>query len=379
MIAVLPQASNPDIRLATGLEDLIGLSRTDLIERLAGIGLPKFRAGQIWHWLYHRGATDLDEMTTLAKPLRTELATRFRVGRLEIAREQRSVDGTIKWLFRFPDGNEAETVFIPEDDRGTLCVSSQIGCTLTCSFCHTGTQRLVRNLTSGEIVGQVMAALDVLEAWPAAQVNRPVTNIVLMGMGEPLYNLDNVAKAIHVIMDNEGIAISKRRITLSTSGVVPEMIRCGAETGVNLAISLHGVTDAIRDILVPINKKYPLAQLLQACRNYPGINNARRITFEYVMLKDLNDSPADARALVRLIKGIPAKINLIPFNPWPGSPHECSDTAAIDAFAEIVMQAGYASPVRRPRGSDILAACGQLKSDSQRLRKRNREVAVSAA
>ena len=379
MIAVLPQASNPDIRLATGLEDLIGLSRTDLIERLAGIGLPKFRAGQIWHWLYHRGATDLDEMTTLAKPLRTELATRFRVGRLEIAREQRSVDGTIKWLFRFPDGNEAETVFIPEDDRGTLCVSSQIGCTLTCSFCHTGTQRLVRNLTSGEIVGQVMAALDVLEAWPAAQVKRPVTNIVLMGMGEPLYNLDNVAKAIHVIMDNEGIAISKRRITLSTSGVVPEMIRCGAETGVNLAISLHGVTDAIRDILVPINKKYPLAQLLQACRNYPGINNARRITFEYVMLKDLNDSPADARALVRLIKGIPAKINLIPFNPWPGSPHECSDTAAIDAFAEIVMQAGYASPVRRPRGSDILAACGQLKSDSQRLRKRNREVAVSAA
>jgi len=378
MIAALPQAGNPDIRFATGLEDLIGLSRTDLIKRLAEIGLPKFRAGQIWHWLYHRGTTDLDEMTTLAKPLRTELATRFRVGRLEIAREQRSVDGTIKWLFRFPDGNEAETVFIPEDDRGTLCVSSQIGCTLTCSFCHTGTQRLVRNLTSGEIVGQVMAALDVLEAWPAAQANRPVTNIVLMGMGEPLYNLDNVSKAIHVIMDNEGIAISKRRITLSTSGVVPEMIRCGAETGVNLAISLHGVTDAIRDILVPINKKYPLAQLLQACRNYPGINNARRITFEYVMLKGLNDSTADARALVRLIKGIPAKINLIPFNPWPGSPYECSDTVAIDAFAEIVMQAGYASPVRRPRGSDILAACGQLKSDSQRLRKREREAAVAA-
>ncbi|MDA0340042.1 MAG: 23S rRNA (adenine(2503)-C(2))-methyltransferase RlmN, partial [Proteobacteria bacterium] len=322
MIAGHPQAGKPDSRLATSLEDLIGLSRTDLIERLAEMGLPKFRAGQIWHWLYHRGTTDLDEMTTLAKPLRTELATRFRVGRLEIAREQRSVDGTIKWLFRFPDGNEAETVFIPEDDRGTLCVSSQIGCTLTCSFCHTGTQRLVRNLTSGEIVGQVMAALDVLGAWPAAQVNRPVTNIVLMGMGEPLYNLDNVAKAIHVIMDNEGIAISKRRITLSTSGVVPEMIRCGTETGVNLAISLHGVTDAIRDILVPINKKYPLAQLLQACRNYPGINNARRITFEYVMLKDLNDSPADARALVRLIKGIPAKINLIPINPWPGSPYE---------------------------------------------------------
>ena len=379
MISVLPQAGNSDIQLATGLEDLIGLSRTDLIERLAEIGLPKFRAGQIWHWLYHRGTTDLDEMTTLAKPLRTELGTRFRVGRLEIAREQRSVDGTIKWLFRFPDGNEAETVFIPEDDRGTLCVSSQIGCTLTCSFCHTGTQRLVRNLTSGEIVGQVMAALDVLEAWPAAQVNRPVTNIVLMGMGEPLYNLDNVSKAIHVIMDNEGIAISKRRITLSTSGVVPEMIRCGVETGVNLAISLHGVTDAIRDILVPINKKYPLAQLLQACRNYPGINNARRITFEYVMLKGLNDSTADARALVRLIKGIPAKINLIPFNPWPGSPYECSDTAAIDAFAEIVMQAGYASPIRRPRGGDILAACGQLKSDSQRLRKRDREAGVLVA
>jgi 23S rRNA (adenine2503-C2)-methyltransferase len=379
MTAVLPQEGNPDIRPAIGLEDLIGLSRTDLIERLAEIGLPKFRAGQIWHWLYHRGTTELDEMTTLAKPLRTELATRFRVGRLEIAREQRSVDGTIKWLFRFSDGNEAETVFIPEADRGTLCVSSQIGCTLTCSFCHTGTQRLVRNLTPGEIVGQVMAALDVLEAWPAAQANRPVTNIVLMGMGEPLYNLDNVSKAIHVIMDNEGIAISKRRITLSTSGVVPEMIRCGAETGVNLAISLHGVTDAIRDILVPINKKYPLAQLLQACRNYPGINNARRITFEYVMLKGLNDSTADARALVRLIKGIPAKINLIPFNPWPGSPYECSDTAAIDAFAEIVMQAGYASPIRRPRGGDILAACGQLKSDSQRLRKRDREAGVLVA
>jgi 23S rRNA (adenine2503-C2)-methyltransferase len=353
--------------------DLIGLTRQELTAELSEIGLPKFRTGQIWHWLYHRGATDFAEMTTLAKPLRARLPERFTINRLEIAREQRSIDGTIKWLFRFADGNEAETVYIPETDRGTLCVSSQIGCTLTCSFCHTGTQRLVRNLTSGEIVGQVMAALDSMEAWPANHEGRPVTNIVLMGMGEPLYNLDNVAKALKVISDNEGIAISKRRITLSTSGVVPEMIRCGNETGVNLAISLHAVTDDVRDILVPINKKYPLAALLQACRDYPRVHNARRITFEYVMLKGMNDSLADARALVKLIKGIPAKINLIPFNPWPGSPYECSDAETIEAFAGVVLNAGYPSPVRRPRGSDILAACGQLKSESQRLRKRDRE------
>jgi 23S rRNA (adenine2503-C2)-methyltransferase len=374
---------NADTRLSmadpAGQVDLIGLSRAELAERLADLGLPRFRAGQVWHWLYHRGVTDFADMTTLAKPLRNALATHFRIGRPAIARDQHSVDGTIKWLFRFADGAEAETVYIPESDRGTLCVSSQIGCTLTCSFCHTGTQRLVRNLTSGEIVGQVMAALDALEAWPSAQADRPITNIVLMGMGEPLYNLDNVAKALHVIMDNEGIAISKRRITLSTSGVVSEMYRCGAETGVNLAISLHAVTDPVRDMLVPINKKYPLAQLLMACRGYPGINNARRITFEYVMLKGINDSLADARALVRLIEGIPAKINLIPFNPWPGSPYECSDAATIEAFAQVVLKAGYASPVRRPRGGDILAACGQLKSESQRLRKRDREAAAAAA
>ena len=359
-------------------KDLIGLTREELTTELSEIGLPKFRAGQIWHWLYHRGEVDFAAMTTLARPLRSRLADLFVISRLETAREQRSVDGTIKWLFRFADGNEAETVYIPEEDRGTLCVSSQIGCTLTCSFCHTGTQRLVRNLTSAEIVGQVLAALDAMEAWPANHEGRPITNIVLMGMGEPLYNLDNVAKALKVISDNEGIAISKRRITLSTSGVVPEMIRCGTETGVNLAISLHAVTDAVRDILVPINKKYPLAALLQACRDYPGVHNARRITFEYVMLKGLNDSIADARGLVKLIKGIPAKINLIPFNPWPGSPYECSDADTIEAFAAVVMRAGYPSPVRRPRGSDILAACGQLKSESQRLRKRDREAMAAA-
>ncbi|MDG2286892.1 MAG: 23S rRNA (adenine(2503)-C(2))-methyltransferase RlmN, partial [Alphaproteobacteria bacterium] len=293
-------SDTPALDAATTREDLIGLSRGDLAERLAAIGLPKFRVGQIWHWLYYRGEVDFAAMTTLAKPLRADLAERFTIGRPAIAREQRSVDGTIKWLFRFPDGNEAETVYIPEADRGTLCISSQIGCTLTCSFCHTGTQRLVRNLSSGEVVGQVMAALDAMDAWPSSHEGRPVTNIVLMGMGEPLYNLDNIAKALGIITDNEGLSISKRRITLSTSGVVPEMIRCGHETGVKLAISLHAVTDEVRDLLVPINKKYPLAELLQACRDYPGVNNAKRITFEYVMLKGINDSLADARALVKL-------------------------------------------------------------------------------
>ncbi len=359
-------------------KDLIGLTREELTAELSALGLPKFRTGQVWHWLYHRGETDFAAMTTLAKPLRVRLSECVTVSRLDPAREQRSVDGTIKWLFRFTDGNEAETVYIPEEDRGTLCVSSQIGCTLTCSFCHTGTQRLVRNLTAGEIVGQVMAALDAMDSWPSNKEGRPITNIVLMGMGEPLYNLDNVAGALKVISDNEGIAISKRRITLSTSGVVPEMRRCGLETGVNLAISLHAVTDSVRDILVPINKKYPLGELLQACRDYPGVHNARRITFEYVMLKGLNDSVADAKALLKLIKGIPAKINLIPFNPWPGSPYECSDAATIDAFAGVIMAAGYPSPVRRPRGSDILAACGQLKSESQRLRKRDWEAQAAS-
>ena len=352
--------------------DLIGLSRVELCTHLENLGLPRFRAKQLWHWIYYRGVTDFAAMTTLSKTLRADLTGRFRIGRPSFTREQVSEDGTIKWLFRFADRHEVETVFIPERDRGTLCISSQVGCTLNCSFCHTGTQRLVRNLEPGEIIGQVMAAIDSLGAWPSTQSNRPVTNIVVMGMGEPLYNLDNVAKALEVIMDNEGISISKRRITLSTSGIVPEMERCGLETGVNLAISLHAVTDELRDELVPINKKYPLADLFEACRCYPGINNARRITFEYVMLKDVNDRPEDARELVRLIEGIPAKINLIPFNPWPGAPYECSEPLAIQVFAQIVMRAGYASPIRAPRGRDILAACGQLKSTTQRLRKRDR-------
>jgi 23S rRNA (adenine2503-C2)-methyltransferase len=332
--------------------------------------------GQVWHWIYHKGTTSFSEMTTLSKLVREDLKKNVEISRPVIAQEQRSVDGTIKWLLRFVDGAEAETVFIPEKERGTLCISSQIGCTLTCSFCHTGTQRLVRNLEPSELVGQVMVALDTLDAWPSAQPGRPITNIVLMGMGEPLYNLDNVIKALQIIMDNEGISISKRRITLSTSGIVPEINKCGLETGVNLAISLHAVTDPVRDILVPINKKYPIKDLLDACREYPGVNNARRITFEYVMLKGLNDSSDDARALVKLMEGIPAKINLIPFNPWPGSPYECSGSKEIQQFAEIVLAAGYPSPVRSPRGSDILAACGQLKSESLRKKKKDREAAA---
>jgi 23S rRNA (adenine2503-C2)-methyltransferase len=350
--------------------DLLGLERDALAAVLDGIGLPAFRTGQIWHWLYHRGATDFQTMTTLAKPLRARLAETFRISRPSVVTRQDSIDGTIKWLLRFADGNEAEAVFIPEEDRSTLCVSSQVGCTLTCSFCHTGTQRLVRNLTSAEIVGQVMVALDHLGAYPTGGPNRPLTNIVLMGMGEPLYNFDNVASAMRIIMDGEGVALSKRRITLSTSGVVPMMAQCGADLGVNLAISLHATTDTVRDDLVPINRKWPIAELLDACRRYPGLNNARRITFEYVMLAGVNDAPADARRLVALIEGIPAKINLIPFNPWPGSKYVCSDPDTIERFAQIVLAAGYASPVRTPRGRDILAACGQLKSESAKLTRR---------
>ena len=357
--------------------DLIGLEREGLEAALAGIGLPKFRAGQIWHWLYHRGATDFQAMTTLAKPLRTQLAETFRISRPAVVTRQDSVDGTVKWLLRFADGNEAEAVFIPEEDRGTLCVSSQVGCTLTCSFCHTGTQRLVRNLTPAEIVGQVLVALDHLGGYPTSQPDRRLTNIVLMGMGEPLYNFDGVAAALRIVMDGEGIALSKRRITLSTSGVVPMMARCGAELGVNLAISLHATTDAVRDELVPINRKWPIAQLLDACRSYPGLNNARRITFEYVMLAGINDAPEDARRLVELIDGIPAKINLIPFNPWPGSQYRCSDDDTIERFAQLVLKAGYASPVRTPRGRDILAACGQLKSESARLNRREERAAAA--
>ena len=352
-------------------ENIIGLSREEIGDRFLSLGLQKFRIGQVWHWLYHKGATSFEEMTTLSKKVRAQLGQTFSIKRPMVSEKQTSADGTIKWLLQFEDGVKAETVFIPEEDRGTLCISSQVGCTLNCSFCHTGTQKLVRNLSSSELVGQILIAFDELSAWPSAQIGRPLTNIVLMGMGEPLYNLDNVIKALKIIMDNEGISISKRRITLSTSGIVPEFNRCGLETDVNLAISLHAVTDDVRDILVPINKKYPIKDLLNACREYPGVSNSRRITFEYVMLKGINDSASDARALIKLMEGIPAKINLIPFNPWPGSPYECSEKNQIEEFAKIVLKAGYPSPVRTPRGDDILAACGQLKSAS--VKERNKK------
>ena len=352
-------------------ENIIGLSREEIGDRFLNLGLQKFRSGQVWHWLYHKGATSFEEMTTLSKKVRAQLGQTFSIKRPMISEKQSSADGTIKWLLQFEDGAKAETVFIPEEDRGTLCISSQVGCTLNCSFCHTGTQKLVRNLSSSELVGQILIAFDELSAWPSAQIGRPLTNIVLMGMGEPLYNLDNVIKALKIIMDNEGISISKRRITLSTSGIVPEFNRCGLETDVNLAISLHAVTDDVRDILVPINKRYPINELLNACREYPGVSNSRRITFEYVMLKGINDSTSDARALIKLMEGIPAKINLIPFNPWPGSPYECSEKKQIEEFAKIVLKAGYPSPVRTPRGDDILAACGQLKSAS--IKERNKK------
>ena len=349
-------------------ENIIGLSREEIGDRFLSLGLQKFRIGQVWHWLYHKGVASFEEMTTLSKKVRAQLGQTFSIKRPMVSEKQTSADGTIKWLLQFEDGVKAETVFIPEEDRGTLCISSQVGCTLNCSFCHTGTQKLVRNLSSSELVGQILIAFDELSAWPSAQIGRPLTNIVLMGMGEPLYNLDNVIKALKIIMDNEGISISKRRITLSTSGIVPEFSRCGLETDVNLAISLHAVTDDVRDILEPINKKYPIKDLLDACREYPGVSNSRRITFEYVMLKGINDSTSDAKALIKLMEGIPAKINLIPFNPWPGSPYECSDKNQIEEFAKIVLNAGYPSPVRTPRGDDILAACGQLKSASVKER-----------
>jgi 23S rRNA (adenine2503-C2)-methyltransferase len=360
---------------------LFGLGRAELGARLRALGVPerqtRMRVSQLWSWLYVRGATDFDAMTDIAKELRSELAEAFTLARPSIVTEQVSVDGTRKWLLHLDDGKEIETVYIPEEDRGTLCISSQVGCTLTCSFCHTGTQRLVRNLTSGEIVGQIMLARDRLGDWPGAmppdrrglpQAHRKITNVVLMGMGEPLYNFDNVRDACAVVADGEGLSISKRRITLSTSGVVPEIPRWGEEAGTMLAISLHATRDELRDKLVPINKKWPINDLLAACRAYPGLSNAKRITFEYVMLKDMNDSVADAKELVRLLAKIPAKINLIPFNPWPGAPYECSDWEVIERFAEVVNRAGYASPVRSPRGRDIMAACGQLKSASIKQR-----------
>ncbi|WP_395458956.1 23S rRNA (adenine(2503)-C(2))-methyltransferase RlmN [Azospirillum melinis] len=352
---------------ADGRKNLVGLSREELEAEMLSIGLEKFRARQLWHWLYHRGSTDFAEMTTLAKPVREKLADAYIVARPTVVKDLKSADGTRKWLLRMPDGQEVESVHIPEEDRGTLCVSSQVGCTLTCRFCHTGTQRLVRNLDAAEIVAQVMLARDMLGEWPAPPDGRMLSNIVMMGMGEPLFNYDNVAKALKIVMDGDGISISKRRITLSTSGVVPMMERCGQELNVNLAVSLHAVTDELRDIIMPINRKYPLRELMGACRNYPGLSNARRITFEYVMLKGINDTPADARALVKLLEGVPAKINLIPFNEWPGAPYERSTAKAIQVFGDIVNNAGYASPVRTPRGEDIMAACGQLKSASLRL------------
>ncbi|HEX6979792.1 MAG TPA: 23S rRNA (adenine(2503)-C(2))-methyltransferase RlmN [Alphaproteobacteria bacterium] len=367
-----PEIDTPQRPLAPaadGRRNLVGLSRAELVAALAELGEPAFRAKQIWQWIYVRGVRSFGAMTNLSKDLRARLEARFIIDRPQIARHQQSFDGTQKWLLRFVDGQEAEAVHIPEEDRGTLCVSSQVGCTLTCKFCHTGTQRLVRNLEPDEIVGQVMLCRDAFGEWPAPEADRRLTNIVMMGMGEPLFNYDNVAKALKIVMDGEGIAISRRKITLSTSGVVPMIRRCGEELGVSLAISLHAVTDELRDVLVPINKKWPIAELLAACRDYPGLSNARRITFEYVMLKGVNDSPADARELLRLIRGIPSKINLIPFNPWPGSPFECSDDATITAFADILARAGYTAPVRKPRGRDILAACGQLKSDSVRRRR----------
>jgi len=371
---------------------LVGLSRAELAEALGRIGVPpaqrKMRVQQIWHWLYVRAATRFEQMSNVSKDLHALLEAHFTLARPEVVAEQISADGTRKWLLRLPGEvagerpHEVECVYIPETDRGTLCLSSQVGCTLNCSFCHTGTQRLVRNLTAGEIVGQVMIARDRLGDWLGheratgpglpTEGDRFVSNVVMMGMGEPLYNFEAVRDAIHVIADGDGLSISKRRITLSTSGVVPMIARAGAEIGSMLAVSLHAVRDELRNELVPLNRKYPIAELLDACRNYPGVSNARRITFEYVMLKGVNDTPADAKSLVRLLKGIPAKINLIPFNPWPGTRYECSDWDQIEKFSEIVFNAGYASPVRTPRGRDILAACGQLKSATEKLSARER-------
>ncbi len=385
-------AAQTTANTAAAKKTIAGMSRKGLSEALAAIGVPdkqrRMRVNQLWGWLYVRGVTRFDQMTDVSKELRGKLSDAYTLDRPEIISEQVSIDGTRKWLMRLPKighetrAPEIETVYIPESNRGTLCISSQVGCTLNCSFCHTGTQKLVRNLEVHEIVGQILLARDRIGDWPGAVAqgetrllpdsDRKITNIVLMGMGEPLYNFDHVRDAMDVASDGEGLSVSKRRITLSTSGVVPEIARWGEESGTMLAISLHATRDDLRDVLVPINKRYPIAQLLAACREYPGVSNARRITFEYVMLKGVNDSPADARALVRQLAGIPAKINLIPFNPWPGTQYECSDWETIERFADVVNKAGYASPVRTPRGRDILAACGQLRSDSEKLRANQR-------
>jgi 23S rRNA (adenine2503-C2)-methyltransferase len=356
----------------TEQQTLIGLSHAALCDALVAEGIaPReapMRARQLGNWMYVHGARDFQSMSNLARPFRSFAAQQFTLARPEVVSEQVSSDGTRKWLLRTAPGIEFETVFIPEPGRGTLCVSSQVGCTLNCRFCHTGTQKLVRNLTAAEIVGQVLIARDALSDWPSTGKNRRLTNVVMMGMGEPLYNFEHVKAALAIVADGDGLALSKRRITLSTAGVVPMIVRAGSEIGCSLAISLHAVRDELRDVLVPLNRKYPLAELMAAVRDYPGLSNARRVTFEYAMLKDVNDSPADARALVKLLAGIPAKINLIPFNPWPGAPYECSSWERIEAFAEIVNRAGYASPVRTPRGRDIMAACGQLRSESVKQR-----------
>ncbi|WP_074381188.1 23S rRNA (adenine(2503)-C(2))-methyltransferase RlmN [Bartonella doshiae] len=388
-VCSMRQSNNVVVKKRTK-HSLIGLSRDEIEQALTELGVPerqvRMRVRQLWHWLYVRGVSDFGEMLNISKPMQEMLKIHFSIARPEIVEEQISQDGTRKWLLRFPARGagrpvEVETVYIPEEGRGTLCISSQVGCTLTCSFCHTGTQVLVRNLTAEEILAQLLIARDCLGDFPDKDTpngaiipleGRKITNIVMMGMGEPLYNFEAVKKALLIASDGDGLSLSKRRITLSTSGVVPGIIRTGEEIGVMLAISLHAVHDTLRDMLVPINKKYPLALLMEACRNYPGLSNAKRITFEYVMLKDVNDSLEDAKQLVRLLKGIPAKINLIPFNPWPGTNYQCSDWEQIERFADVVNQAGYASPIRVPRGRDILAACGQLKSASERLRKSER-------
>ena len=367
-----------------GPANLVGLTRAQMRDALIAAGTPekqaKMRTGQIWQWIYQWGVRDFAEMTNLAKPYRAMLAENFTIEIPEVVSKQVSTDGTRKYLVRIAGGHEVEVVYIPEEDRGTLCISSQVGCTLTCSFCHTGTQKLVRNLTASEIVGQIMMARDDLGEWPERGApkdeTRLLSNIVLMGMGEPLYNFDNVRDAMKIAMDGEGIALSRRRITLSTSGVVPEIAKCAEEIGCLMAVSFHATTDEVRNKLVPINKRWNIETLLNALRDYPRLSNSERITFEYVMLKDVNDSDADARRLVNLIKGIPAKINLIPFNEWPGAPYERSDWERIERFADIVYKAGYASPIRTPRGEDIMAACGQLKSATERARKSRAQIAA---
>ena len=384
----------PEVTVPVVIErgsSLVGMTRAQMASALREIGVPeretRMRVAQLWHWIYHRGVDEFDAMLNVSKGMRASLKQSYTLARPEVISEQISIDGTRKWLIRMPStgphdkGAEIETVYIPESDRGTLCISSQVGCTLNCTFCHTGTQKLVRNLSSSEIIAQVMVARDRLGDWPGAERSteglvpaglRAVSNVVLMGMGEPLYNFENVRNAMEVVTDGDGLSLSRRRITLSTSGVVPMIERAGHEIGSMLAISLHAVRDDLRNELVPLNRKYPIRELLDACRNYPGVSNARRITFEYVMLDGVNDSHADARELVRLLKGIPAKINLIPFNPWPGTRYTCSDWERIEEFSDIVFRAGYASPVRTPRGRDILAACGQLKSETEKLRARAR-------